>query len=32
LPKFDERMHLIDAEPGPGALHSMKDHHAPPHT
>jgi galactokinase len=31
LPDFDERMHLIHAEPGPGALHSMKDLHASPH-
>ena len=25
LPEFDERMHLIHAEPGPGALNSLKD-------
>jgi len=31
LPEFDERMHLIHAEPGPGALYSMKDLNAPPH-
>ena len=30
LPQFDERMHLIHAEPGPGALQSIKDTHAPP--
>jgi galactokinase len=29
--QFDERMHLIHAEPGPGALQSMKDLNAPPH-
>ena len=31
LAQFDERMHLIHAEPGPGALQSMKDLNAPPH-
>jgi len=31
LPEFDETMHLIHAEPGPGALHSLKDLHASPH-
>jgi galactokinase len=31
LPEFDEPAHLILAEPGPGALSSMKDLHAPPH-
>jgi galactokinase len=31
LPEFDERLHLIRAEPGPGALRSMKDLHASPH-
>jgi len=32
LPAFDERMHLIHAEPGPGALQSIKEFNAPPHT
>ncbi len=32
LPQFDERMHLIHAEPGPGALFSMKELDASPHT
>lgn len=32
LPEFDESMHLIHAEPGPGALRSMKDLHASPNT
>ena len=32
LPEFDESMHLIHAEPGPGALRSMKDLNAPLHT
>jgi galactokinase len=31
LPEFDEPMHLIHAEPGPGALNSMKELNAPPH-
>ena len=30
LPQFDERMHLIHADPGPGALQSIKEIHAPP--
>jgi len=30
-PGFDESMHLIHAEPGPGALISMKELNAPPH-
>jgi len=29
--QFDERMHLIHAEPGPGALQSMKELNASPH-
>ena len=29
LSDFDESMHLIQAEPGPGALQSMKEPHAP---
>jgi len=29
--QFDERMHLIHAEPGPGALQSMKDLNASPY-
>lgn len=29
LPQFDERVHLIHAEPGPGALRSIKEIHAP---
>jgi len=32
LPQFDERMHLIHAQPGPGALLSMKESDASPHT
>jgi len=32
LAQFDERMHLIHAEPGPGALQSMKDLNASPHS
>ena len=31
LPDFDEPAHLIHAEPGPGALISMKELNAPPH-
>ena len=31
LPAFDERTHLIHAQPGPGALHSMKEFDASPH-
>ncbi len=31
LPEFDERTHLIHAQPGPGALHSMKEFDASPH-
>ncbi len=30
-PLFDARMHLIHAEPGPGALQSIEESHAPPH-
>jgi galactokinase len=31
LPEFDETMHLIHAEPGPGALHTIKDLNASPY-
>ena len=31
LGEFDENMHLIHAEPGPGALQSIKEQHATPH-
>ena len=31
LPEFDERKHLIDAQPGPGALQSIKELNASPH-
>jgi galactokinase len=30
-PEFDERMHLIHAAPGPGALQSIEELHASPH-
>ena len=30
-PQFDERMHLIHAEPGPGALQSIEELNASPH-
>ncbi|MGA2593342.1 MAG: galactokinase family protein [Bryobacteraceae bacterium] len=32
LAEFNESMHLIHAEPGPGALQSIKEPHASPHT
>jgi galactokinase len=31
MPEFDEHLHLIRAEPGPGALQSNKELNAPPH-